>query len=155
MGVPHVTDRTNEDRRVRHRGAIQSLAFAMMAVAMLFAATAQAQTWYLMAPDEKLLSDPGVAIRMGHGPVVGPLEFMSRGQFSSRPECEPARQKLVTQWRQLAVIKRGSWDKYGFQSPSVFVRCIPSNDPQLKKPQAGAEAPPTLETFINRPAHRR
>jgi hypothetical protein len=133
---------------------MSNLVFTAIGLTMLLATTAQAQTWYLMAPDEKIMSNPRVAVRMEHGPVVGPLEFTSRAQFSSRAECEPARQKLITNWRQLSVIKRGSWDKYGFTSPSVFVRCVPADDPQLKKPHAGADALPSMETFVNRPHTR-
>jgi hypothetical protein len=130
------------------------LVFTAVALTMLLVAAAQEQTWYLMAPDEKVVSDPGVAIRMEHGPVMGPLEFISRAKFSSRAECEPARQKLVTEWRQLSVIMRGSWNKYGFTSPSVFVRCVPADDPQLKKSHAGGDSLPSMETFVNRPRHR-
>src|SRR5437899_7391046 len=74
------------------------LLFTTMAV-MILAASAQAQSWYLMAPDEKIVGDPRVAIRMEHGPVMGPLEFVAREKFSSRVECEPARQQLVGKWR--------------------------------------------------------
>jgi hypothetical protein len=91
---------------------------------------------------------------MEHGPVVGPLEFTTRGKFSSRAECEPERQKLVMEWRRLSVIKRGSWDRYGFTSPSVFVHCIRADDPHLKKSNASADALPSMETFLNRPSHR-
>jgi len=140
--------------RVWYRSVMPSLVFATIAITVLSVSAAHAQTWYLMAPDEKIISNPRVAIRMEHGPVMGPLDFTSRGKFPSRAECEPARQKLVTQWRQLSVIKRGSWNKYGIQSPSVFVRCVPADDPQLKR-SANAEAPPSMETFINRPSYRR
>lgn len=126
--------------------------FATAAITMLLASAAQAQSWYLMAPDEKIVSEPSVATRMERGPVMGPLEFISREKFSSRAECEPARDQLVTKWRQLSVIKRGSWNRYGFTSPSIFVRCVPANDPQLKK--RGPESRPLMETFINRPRHR-
>jgi hypothetical protein len=124
-------------------------------VTIVFATPTRAQPWwYLMAPDEKILSNPRVAVRMEHGPVLGPLEFTSRGKFLSRAECEPARQKLVAQWRQLSVIKRGSWDKYGFTSPSAFVSCVSADDPQLKKSHAGSDAGPWMQTFLNRPSHR-
>ena len=115
-------------------------------------AAAQATSWYLMAPNEKIVSNPRVAIRMEHGPVMGPLKFITRGKFASRADCEPERRKLITEWRQLSVIKRGTWDRYGFTNPGVFVRCVRADDPQLRR--AGAEAPPTMETFINRPSHR-
>jgi len=154
MGVLHMAGLTKSDPRVSYRSMMPNLVLATIAVIVLSVTTAHAQTWYLMAPDEKILSNPRVAIRMEHGPVMGPLEFASRGKFSSRAECEPARQRIVTEWRQLSVIQRGSWNKYGFHSPSVFVRCVPADDPQLKRP-ASAEAPPSMETFINRPSYRR
>jgi len=131
-----------------------NLVFTAIAVMMLLPIAAQAETWYLMAPDEKIVSNPRVTIRMEHGPVIGPLEFISRAKFSSRAECEPARQKLVTDWRRLSVIKRGSWNKYGFTSQSAFVRCVPADDPQLKRSNAATDAPPSMETFLNRPSHR-
>ena len=143
-----------DSKRYRRKLTISALVFTAVALTMLLVAAAQEQTWYLMAPDEKVVSDPGVAIRMEHGPVMGPLEFISRAKFSSRAECEPARQKLVTEWRQLSVIMRGSWNKYGFTSPSVFVRCVPADDPQLKKSHAGGDSLPSMETFVNRPRHR-
>jgi hypothetical protein len=130
------------------------LVIPALAIAMLLTSAAQRQSWYLMAPEEKIVSEPRVAIRMEHGPVVGPLEFLPRQKFSSRAECEPARQQLVTKWRQLSVIKRGSWDRYGFTSPSVFVRCVPEDDPQLKRHESSAGMP-TMETFINRPPRHR
>jgi hypothetical protein len=132
---------------------VASLAFATMMLAAPLATAAQTSSWYLMAPNEKIVSNPRVVIRMEHGPVMGPLEFMVRGQFSSRAECEPERRRLITEWRQLSVIKRGSWNKYGFHNPGIFVRCVPSNDPQLRKSE-GAEGSPTMETFINRPSYR-
>jgi hypothetical protein len=145
---------TKAASKLWYRSVMSSPVFATIAVTMLLATAAQAKTWYLMAPDEEILSNPRVAIRMEHGPVVGPLEFISRGKFSSRAECEPARQKLVDEWRQRSIIKRGSWDRYGFTSPSIFVRCVPADDPQLKRAPSGAEAPPSMETFLNRPTHR-
>jgi hypothetical protein len=145
---------TKPESRACYRSVMSNLIFATIAVTMLLATAAQAQTWYLMAPDEKIVNNPRVAVRMEHGPVMGPLEFTTRGKFSSRAECEPPRQKLVTAWRQLSVIKRGSWDKYGFTSPSILVRCVPADDPQLKGLHAGADALPSMETFVNRPPHR-
>ncbi len=144
---------TKADSTVWDCNAVTTLVLATIAVTMLSATRARADTWYLMAPDEKIVSEPRVAIRMEHGPVMGPLEFISHGQFSSRAECEPARQKLVTAWRQLSIIRRGTWDRYGFTSPSVFVRCVRADDPQLKRSQAG-DAPPSMETFVDRPSHR-
>jgi hypothetical protein len=149
-----MTNMTEPASTVCNSRAVLKVAFATIALTIVFPTASQAQTWYLMAPEEKIISDPRVAIRMEHGPVVGPLDFKSRGKFPSRAECEPARQKLVTQWRQMSVIKRGSWDRYGFTSPSAFVRCVPSDDPQLKKSAAGSEPSASMETFVNRPQRR-
>ena len=153
-GVSHMAKITKAASPFCRRIATSLLAPAAIGVGILAATTCQAQTWYLMAPSEEIVANPRVAIRMEHGPVVGPLEFMSRGKFSSRADCEPARRKLITDWRQRSVIKRGSWDKYGFTSPSVFVRCVPADDPQLRSSHAAADAPPSMETFVNRPSHR-
>ena len=147
----NLNNRAVLDPGVWHSSATLNIAFAVIAMTIVFATPARAQSrWYLMAPEENIVSNPRVAIRMEHGPVLGPLEFTSRRKFLSRAECEPARQKLVAQWRQLSVIKRGSW-KYGFTSPSAFVRCVSADDPQLKKSRADADAGPSMETFLNRP----
>jgi hypothetical protein len=140
--------------RVWYRRLMSTLALSAIALTTPLVAAAASQTWYLMAPDEKILSNPEVAIRMARGPVMGPLDFTTRGKFSSRDECEPARRKLISQWWQLSVIKRGSWNKYGFVSPSVFVLCVRGDDPQLKYSPAGAESLPSMETFVNRPHPR-
>jgi len=151
--VSRMTNMTTIDSRGWYRRMMSNLIFAAIVLRMSLAAAADAQAWYLMAPDEKIVSNPRVAVRMEHGPVVGPLEFISRAKFSSRAECEPARQKLVADWLQLSVIKRGSWDKYGFTSPSAFIRCVPAGDPQLKL-HADADSLPSMETFVNRPSYR-
>jgi len=152
--VSHMANMPKADSRRWYRGVMPNLVFSAVALTMLLVTAAQAQTWYLMAPDEKIMSDPGDTIRMERGPVMGPLEFTSRAEFSSRAECEPARRKLITEWQQLSVIKRGSWNKYGFTSPGAFVRCVPADDPQLKKSHEGANGLPSMETFVNRPSRR-
>jgi hypothetical protein len=138
--------------RHSYSGAMHRVLFMSIALTIVSASAARAETWYLMAPDEQIVSNPRVATRMEHGPVMGPLVFTSRDTFPSRPQCESARQKLVTDLRQLSVIKRGSWDRYGFTSPSVFTRCVKSDDPMLKR--SSADAPPSMETFVNRPQRR-
>ncbi len=132
---------------------MEKIPFSIVAAAVFLASAAHAESWYLMAPDEKLISEPRVAIRMEHGPVFGPIEFMPREKFASRAECEPRRQQLIAKWWRLSVIKRGNWDRYGFTNPSAFIHCIPASDPQLKR-RGGPDAAPSLETFINRPQHR-
>jgi hypothetical protein len=135
--------------RRTHSSAWYSIAvFGTIALTMLSATVAQARTWYLMAPEESIVSEPQVATRMARGRVMGPFELKSLGKFSSRAQCEPERQKLVMEWTKRSVIARGSWGRYGFTSPSAFVRCVASDDPMLKKSPAGE---PSMETFINRP----
>ena len=134
------------------RAAMHRVPFMSIALTIVWATVAYAQTWYLMAADEKIVSNPRVASRMERGPVMGPLEFTSRDSFPARAQCESARRKLITDMRQLSVIRRGHWDRYGFTSPSVFSRCVGSNDSILRR--SSADAPPTMETFVNRPNFR-
>ena len=145
----HVTNTNTGDLGA---GRWPKLLLAAIAMTMLSAVHAQAQTWYLMAPDEKIMSNPRVSLRLLRGPVVGPLEFTSREKFPSREECEPARRKLITEWRQQSVMQRGHWARYGFNSPSPFILCIPDNNRHLKR--ASADTLPSMETFVNRPPHR-
>ena len=148
-GSLHVTNTNTGDLGA---GRWPKLLLAAIAMTMLSAVHAQAQTWYLMAPDEKIMSNPRVSLRLLRGPVVGPLEFTSREKFPSREECEPARRKLITEWRQQSVMQRGHWARYGFNSPSPFILCIPDNNRHLKR--ASADTLPSMETFVNRPPHR-
>lgn len=138
--------------RRSYRAAMHRALFMSIALTIVSATVANAETWYLMAPDEKIVTNPRVAVRMEHGPVMGPLVFTSRDTFPSREQCESARRKFINDWRQLGVIKHGSWDRYGFTSPSVFIRCVKSDDPTLKRSRA--DAPPSMETFVNRPQRR-
>jgi len=113
----------------------------VMFAVVLFAASAQAETWYLMAPNEKEMSSPRAASVKHKGPVVGPIHFESRAEFPSRKQCEPARQKVINDWRRASVITRGSWNQLGFTSPSKFVRCVSSGDPRLVKSSLPTTAP--------------
>ena len=108
----------------------------VMLAAVLFATSAQAETWYLMAPNEKEMSSSGVASEKHKGSVVGPIHFESRAEFPSRVQCEPARQKVIDDWRRASVMTRGSWNALGFTSPAEFVRCVSSGDPRLMKSSA-------------------
>jgi hypothetical protein len=132
---------------------MRNLSFSIVGAALFLASAAYAESWYLMAPDEKIISEPRAAMRMEHGTVFGPVEFIAREKFASRAECEPRRQQLIGKWWRLSVIKRGNWDQHRFTTPSVFVRCISASDPQLKQ-RGGPDVAPSLETFINRPQRR-
>ncbi|HKV53786.1 MAG TPA: hypothetical protein VJN94_04005 [Candidatus Binataceae bacterium] len=113
-----------------------------------YSAAAFAMNWYLIAPDQKDMSNPMVSTRMHSGPVVGPLDGATQGRYESRPQCESGRRELIEGWRKASVIKRGGWDRFGLRSPSDFIRCVPANDPQLHR-TAGNPTAPTLEMYVN------
>lgn len=104
---------------------------------LLLTTSAHAGTWYLMAADAKLVSNPSVADRLVKGAVLGPLQLISQGEFSSREDCEPSRDQLIAAWRKQGLIMRGGWDKYGIRGPGDFIRCVPDTDPHLTKSTTG------------------
>ena len=118
----------------------------LVALGLSLSSVAHAGSWYLMEPDLKLVSNAGAADRLYQGSRIGPIELTSQGEFSSRDACEPARAKLINDWRKHSPIKRGSWDKYGITTISSFIRCVPDTDPHLTK-SAGKESP-TLEVYL-------
>jgi hypothetical protein len=117
------------------RTNLDKLSIMMLAV-VLFATSAQAETWYLMAPNEQQMSSSHEASVKKLGSVVGPIHFESRAEFPSRGQCEPARQKVIDDWRRASVMTLGSWNALGFNSASEFVRCVSSGDPRLVKSSA-------------------
>jgi hypothetical protein len=117
------------------RTNLDKLSIMMLAV-VLFATSAQAETWYLMAPNEQQMSSSHEASVKKLGSVVGPIHFESRAAFPSRGRCEPARQKVIDDWRRASVMVLGSWNALGFTSPSEFIRCVSSEDPRLVKSSA-------------------
>jgi hypothetical protein len=124
---------------------VAQLPFATAIVAtLLFAHAAYAETWYLMAADEKAISEPQAASTMVKGSVVGPVRFTARGEFESRSQCESDRHKLVHSWRQHSIVARGGWSKYGFTTPNVFAQCASAGDPRLKS--SGAN--PTMDIML-------
>jgi hypothetical protein len=117
---------------------------------LMLSSSAHAGTWYLMAADLKVVSNPSVADRLYQGSRLGPLQLTSQGEFSSRDECEPTRKKLIDAWRKQSVTKRGAWDKYGINSPGGFIRCVPDTDPHLTKSSVNdpAKEGPSIEVFL-------
>jgi hypothetical protein len=114
------------------------------------ASAAYAETWYLMAPDEKVISEPSAANRMSRGHVVGPIHFQSRADFSSRSECESAQKKLVGEWQKASVMTRGGWSRYRFYAPDVFILCVPSADPRLKESRSGTATSRSMNITLNK-----
>jgi len=99
---------------------------------VLLVTAAYAESWYLMAADEKVISDRKAASVMDKGAVVGPMRFTSTAEFSSRHDCETSRVKLVQEWRKQSIIARGGWAKHGFTTPNAFAQCVSASDPRLK-----------------------
>ncbi|HEY1849766.1 MAG TPA: hypothetical protein VGG60_01985 [Candidatus Binataceae bacterium] len=124
--------------------------FVAIGVVILLGTSAHAGTWYLMAADLKIVSNPSVASRLYQGSRLGPLQLTSQGEFSSREECEPARKNLVSAWRKHSPTTRGGWDKFGITSASAFIRCVPDTDPHLTKSPAaeGSKATPSMEIVL-------
>jgi hypothetical protein len=117
---------------------------------LVLATSAHAARWYLMAADATVVSNPSVADRLVKGAVMGPLELSSKGEFSSREDCEPSRDQLIATWRNQGLIMRGGWNKYGIRSPGEFIRCVPSTDPHLTKSTADdrPNGPRSLEILL-------
>lgn len=119
---------------------------AILAMSML-ATAAHAETWYLMTPDANVIGNPKAATVMDKGAVIGPVHFLSRGQFSSRDGCATARQKTVREWRQRGIMAKGGWRSHGLNSANSFVQCIPQNDPRLKPAAGGARS---MSVLVNK-----
>jgi hypothetical protein len=122
-----------------------------MLLTLMFAGAAHAENWYLMAADEKVLSDTQAASVMSKGSMVGPVHFSSQGEFNSRHECETDRHKLIHDWRKHSIIARGGWAKHGITTPNAFAQCIPADDPRLVKASAPADAKtgPTMDILLH------
>jgi hypothetical protein len=119
--------------------------FAIAALAtLLFAQAAYAESWYLMAADPKVISEPRAASMMVKGAVAGPVHFVSQGEFGNRSQCESDRHKLIQDWRQHSIIAHGGWAKHGFTTPNIFAQCIGAGDPRLSKSSAN----PTMDILL-------
>jgi hypothetical protein len=127
---------------LNRRGGIgEPIRLAIAALtALLFAQTAYAETWYLMAADVKVISQPKAASTMVKGAVAGPVHFSSRAEFESRSQCESDRHKLLQDWRRHSIVARGGWAKHGFTTPNVFAQCIGAGDPRLSKSSGAVPA---------------
>jgi len=130
-----------------------TLATALMALVLV--GVAHAETWYLMAADEKDLSEPHAAGVMSKGSTIGPVPFAAHGDFDSRNLCESDRRKLVDDWRKQSIIAHGGWARQGITSPSVFAQCVSDSDPRLMKAPAGTNVRgPTMDVLLHA-RHRR
>jgi hypothetical protein len=128
--------------------------FALLLM-LFFAPAARAEPWYLMAADEKLMTEPEIAGRLSQGSKVGPIHFTSRAKFSSREKCEAARPGLVDDWRRRNIIRQGSWNRHGFSTPNSFILCTSGADPRLAKSPVSAEAGLSMDISLNVPGRAR
>jgi hypothetical protein len=122
-----------------------------MLLNLFFAAAARAEPWYLMAADEKLMSEPEIATRMSRGSTVGPIHLTSHAEFPSREKCEAARPGLIDDWRRRGVIRQGSWNRHGFSAPNAFILCISEADRRLAKSPVNAGR--SMDLLLNPGAH--
>jgi hypothetical protein len=103
-----------------------------MFLTLSFVTAAHAGTWYLMAPDHKVMSEPEAALKMSRGSIVGPIHVTSTAEFSSQQKCEAARPRLIDDWRRRSVMTRSSWTRHGFNNPSDFILCVFAGDPRSR-----------------------
>jgi hypothetical protein len=123
-----------------------------MLLTLLLVGAARAETWYVMAPDEKLMSRPDVAATMHQGASVGPIHLTSKGEFPSRQKCEAARSAIVRDWRKRGVISHGSWNRHGISSANPFIVCTTGADPRMARSPVGAGGIRSMEILLH-PSH--
>src|SRR5262245_42900089 len=131
----------------RHYVRAKQLPLALLATVLSTGIAHADTTWYLMAADVKVISEPQAATKMSKGSMVGPVHFTSQGESNSRHECESDRRKLIHDWRQHSIIARGGWARHGITTPNSFAHCISSSDRRLLKatPAVDAMAGPTMD----------
>jgi hypothetical protein len=139
-----VSERSSVPRRPRPPRILLAMLLTLFSFGV-----ARADTWYLMAADEKFMSEPEIATRMSRGSTVGPIHLASRAEFPSRDKCEAARPALIGDWRKRGVITRGSWNRHGFSSPDAFILCTSDADPRLAKSSVNAEPYRSMDLLLN------
>jgi hypothetical protein len=129
----------------------------LLAVPLLifFAATARAESWYLMTADAKVMSESDIVTTLSQGSKVGPIPLKSSAQFPSRESCEAARPDVINAWRKDSVMAKGSWNRHGYSSPTVFILCISDNDPRLAKSPSSTENPRSMDLWLKPKGIRR
>ena len=102
------------------------------ALSIIFIATsAQAEPWYLMAPNKTLMDQPMSAHELEEPGPNSLLALVSQGTFSSQSDCLVARQNLMQEWRARGSLSAQQFRQWG--GPYYFFLCTPSSDPKLKK----------------------
>ena len=101
-------------------------AIGAVVLILLLTPTAHAGAWYLMSADAKLVSNSSVADRLLKGPVLGPLELISQGEFSSREDCEPSRDQLIAAWRKQGLMIRAAGISMASGGPASSSAAFPT-----------------------------
>jgi hypothetical protein len=128
-----IADGRNDPRR---ETVVYRILLAMLA-AMIFVTSAQAETWYLMTPNEPKQRVHSETTQMNQGLVTRPVQVHSRETFSSRKDCETVRRKKVRDWQSRGLIKLAGSQAIG--GPGWFIQCMSEADPRLKKSSPHAQ----------------
>jgi hypothetical protein len=106
------------------------------ALSIIFIATsAQAEPWYLMAPNKSHMDKPMSAHELEQRGENSLLTLISQATFSSESDCLVARQNLMQEWRDQGSLSAQQFRQWG--GPYGFFLCTPSSDPKLKKAPDG------------------
>jgi hypothetical protein len=106
------------------------------ALSVIFIVTsAQAEPWYLMAPNRSLMNQPMSAHELEQRGPNSLLTLISQGTFSSQSDCLAARENLMQEWRDQGSLSAQQFRQWG--GPYNFFLCTPSSDPKLKKAPDG------------------
>ena len=106
------------------------------AVSIIFIATsAQAEPWYLMAPNRSHMDQPMSAHELEQRGDNSLLTLISQATFPSEGDCLMARQNLMQEWREQGNLSAQQFRQWG--GPYGFFLCTPSSDPKLKKAPDG------------------
>ena len=97
--------------------------------AILSAAPARAEDWFLMAPYENVLDNPMSVHELSPNAANSPVSLISHGTFSSQGDCNSARIRLMQEWRDHGTLSEQQFHQYG--GASMFFRCVLASDPHL------------------------
>ena len=106
------------------------------ALSVIFIVTsAQAEPWYLMAPNRSHMDQPMSAHELEQRGENSLLTLISQATFSSQSDCLVARQNLMQEWRDQGSLSAQQFRQWG--GPYYFFLCTPSSDPKLKRAPDG------------------
>jgi hypothetical protein len=116
-----------------------ALVAALGIILILFATSARAENWFLMAPSEKAIKNRMLVHQLGTEKKSA-ISLVSHGRFSSRYDCEIARATLIQEWRKDGSLSTQEFSQYG--GVDLFFVCVTESDPHVVKSASGG--PPTM-----------